>query len=572
MVQAGLSAHQAGDLALALSHYDQALRLAPNDAGLLGLKGMVLHQQGKNDQAKRLLDRALQINPSDPRLHNYQGQILGALGKLAMAQFEFSEALRLAPKYMEAWYNAGKAMLARRYTIEAIEMLNHALALSEGDEQILLALAEAYFLERRFNDAASCIKKITNPTSVSAIRVWISAINRRLGASDETEPSLAGQFEKKPQFEAWLKVGRLELYLGNIADAEHCFSQALRIDPDSPKPYIELTTLRKFRPEDQALLTHMHELLDSASEAEKRGLLFSLGKIYTDLGEYDKSFLYYQQANDLARRNIGYDGSEHEKIVSDIIAKFPGGLQTAAFSEAGACAPVFIVGTPRSGTTLVESIICTHSKVVSAGELDYWPVIWSKLSDVKSFGAVDVEKFRRIADDYMDLIRRRASGHMRITDKTPTNFQYLGLINFILPHAKIIHVRRHPVDACLSMFFQDFTYGHDYKWDLESLAHWYEQYVRVMDHWRRVLPPTVFCEVWYEDLIGAPEKIAREIMDFVGLDYEPAQLEYYKNDHAVFTASKWQARQPIYHSSKERWKHYEAHLGPLLSLFKYARA
>jgi hypothetical protein len=148
---------------------------------------------------------------------------------------------------------------------------------------------------------------------------------------------------------------------------------------------------------------------------------------------------------------------------------------------------------------------------------------------------------------------------------------YLGLIHSVFPRAKLIHIRRHPIDACLSIYFQNFPDRHAYKWDLESLAFWYEQYQRLMAHWRSVIPPESLHEFWYEDLVTDTEGVSRQIMEFLGMEWESGQLEYYKQDRTVFTASKWQVRQPIYKSSTERWRRYERHLGPLLGLLKYAR-
>jgi len=231
--------------------------------------------------------------------------------------------------------------------------------------------------------------------------------------------------------------------------------------------------------------------------------------------------------------------------------------------------PVLIVGLPRSGTTLTEQIVSSHSQVAGAGEMDFWPRLAPQV--LRNFPAGCTPAiFSQLAEGYWGLLRQESPTALRVTDKMPGNFNYLGLIHAVFPKARIIHVRRHPIDTCLSIYFQQFKDSHAYKWDLESLASYYEQYHCLMAHWRSVLPAGSIFELKYEELVEDTEGVSKRLMDFIGLDWEPGQLEFHMQDRAVFTASKWQAKQPIYKTSKERWRQYEKHLGPLLRLQEYA--
>ena len=574
LVETGLEAHQSGDFASAAVSYDRALVLEPNDPGLLGLKGMLLYQQEAHAKARPLIEHALRLNPRDARIHNYLAQVLDALGEHDKAQLEYIEAVRLEPRYMEAWHNAGKSLLLHHKTDEAVFALKQALALAPNDPEILFGMAEAFFLDRKFIEAEQCIKNSANNGAMSAPGyVWLSVIGRELGRIQESTAfeTLAVQSpDHDAVFNALITLGKLELHIGNLIGAEHCLNLARDIKPEAAESYIELAATRKFVESDRSLVGQMAAMLDTASGLNKRGLEFALGKIYTDLGEYDQSFHHYRVANDFVRSSVDYDKAKYIAWVDEQIAlfqigdfeKYPHGSQENT--------PVLIVGTPRSGTTLTESIISAHGSIDGAGEMDYWSKVMPHVRKVLP-DSFTKALAKRLADEYLMFMRKHSRDAQRVTDKMPSNFQYLGLIHAVLPNAKIIHIKRHPIDACLSIYFQNFSDGHAYKWDLESLVSWYEQYQRLMVHWREVLPAGTLFEFWYEDLIEDTEGVSREIMNFLGLDWQVDQLNFHKQERSVYTASKWQARQPIYKTSTERWRRYEKHIGPLMKLLKYAK-
>ena len=228
--------------------------------------------------------------------------------------------------------------------------------------------------------------------------------------------------------------------------------------------------------------------------------------------------------------------------------------------------PVFIVGLPRSGTSLVEQIIASHPGVFGAGELNFWGIQAKNLENVKIGKNVSGTMLREMACKYLDHLSSFNGSAARVVDKMPGNFAHLGLIHSVFPNARIIHIRRNPIDTCLSIYTQKFSASHNYANDLADLAHYYREYHRLMRHWSAVLPPDVIMDLPYEALLEDQEGWSRKLIDFLGLDWDECCLDYQKTERRVATASKWQVRQKIYKTSVERWRNYEKFLGPLLEL------
>jgi Sulfotransferase family len=313
---------------------------------------------------------------------------------------------------------------------------------------------------------------------------------------------------------------------------------------------------------------------------EKRIMLhYALGKAYDDLKEWERAFPHFIEGARIKRERLAYDANADaartQRIVALIDSDFVSRLRGAGDPSE---VPVFVLGMPRSGTTLTEQIIASHPEVYGAGELN-------ELMDIVQQPTVGLA-FRPFPDNlenltpeiltawgqaYVGRLRERAPTARRITDKMPANYLALGLIPLLLPRAKIIHVQRNPADTCVSCFTRLFNRHQDATYDLAELGHHYGLYARLMDHWRRILPAGSFLEVQYEDIVADTEYQARRLIDFCGLEWNSACLAFHKNKRSVRTASVTQVRQPIYNSSVHRWKHYEKFLEPLLaSLGEYA--
>lgn len=360
--------------------------------------------------------------------------------------------------------------------------------------------------------------------------------------------------------------------LGDHFAAEGHFREAIRLKPNYGEAFYNLSAVIKLRSDDP-IIEQIEDLLntDGLSNVDRCFLHFAAGKLLDDVSYHDRAFNHYAKGN-------AEKGARYQRDLTEKFAEAMKQVYTADFLRERAAdayktnLPVFIVGMPRSGTSLLEQILASHSKVHGAGEI----------SDIVSISkAVEKHADRQVqypfalaetnqdillglAKSYIERMRKLAPGADRVINKMPLNFWHLGLIETMFSHAQIIHCRRDPLDTCLSCYFQNFTNGQDYAFDLEDLGHFYRLYDGMMDHWRTISPLPIL-EVNYEDLVSHTEAVTREILSFMGLEWEPACTQSHLTDRSVHTASRWQVRQPIYQTSRRRWRRYEDHISPLLT-------
>jgi hypothetical protein len=298
-----------------------------------------------------------------------------------------------------------------------------------------------------------------------------------------------------------------------------------------------------------------------------------MGKASSDLKQYDEAIEHLKQANALKRRTFDYDEAQRLAMFKNIEAKYTPEL-FAAKSGSGdtSWSPIFIVGMPRSGTTLLEQVLASHSKVFGAGELETFKEAINECVESQRIlpaypllvDFLSPEHILRIGQTYTTQARALAPEAPHIVDKMPLNFMFVGLIHLALPNARIIHMRRDPIDTCLSCFSHQFGNGLEWSYELGELGRYYRQYEALMAHWRRVLPQGAMLEVQYEELVADFEPQARRILEYCGLDWDERCLAFHKTQRPVRTASAAQVRQPIYGTSVSRWRPYRQMLQPLL--------
>ncbi len=348
---------------------------------------------------------------------------------------------------------------------------------------------------------------------------------------------------------------------------------------------VGLVEAKRLRP-DPSLLDDMRRLAgnDDLKPDQAVALNFALARALDAEGEYEQAFGYFQRGNRLKqseyqqarayfqqgdqRKEAAFDPAAQKEFVDRLIATFTSDF----FAERRGWGsedegPVLILGMPRSGTTLVEQILASHPEVKAGGELthlrDLARALAAEFPGLSSpEAAASREQLEAMGEEYLSRIRALSAGSRLVTDKLPANFLRLGLIALWLPQAKVIHVRRNPFDTCLSIYFQHFEEGLPYSWDLAHVGAYYREYLRLMAHWRRVLPLPML-EVQYEDLVANQAEKTRDLLAYCGLSWDEPCLRFWETERAVDTASLWQVRQPIYTRSIGRWRHYEAHLGPL---------
>ena len=369
-----------------------------------------------------------------------------------------------------------------------------------------------------------------------------------------------------------LSLGHVYKTTGNQEECINSYNEAISFDNNFGEAYWSLANLKTYKfSGDEILNMEKRVELTEVPEREKVHFLFSLGKAFEDMGSYDESFEYYKRGNDLNRGRTTYDPkaiealSERLKLffTEDRLNKYKG-------SGDNSNSPIFIVGLPRSGSTLIEQILASHSKIEGTMELPNIMNIARKLGNstkdrtaypevIDTLQGIDLTDLGKSFINETQFLR---TGKQHFIDKMPNNFSHIGLIKLILPNAKIIDARRNPMDTCFSCFKQLFARGQAFTYDLSEIARYYVNYVNLMDHWDKVLPGYVY-RVQHEDLLNNQERVTRDLIDFCEVDFESSTLEFYKTKRAVKTASSEQVREPINTKGLNQWKNYEIHLKDL---------
>jgi len=492
-------------------------------------------QQGQVDAALTCLKTAVELLPGDAEVHNNYGCALERHSRLLEAELNYQKAIAINSGFALALHNLGVVQRELGRFRESAVSLRAAA-------KILPEYANAFF------NLALTLKK--------------------LNQYEEAELSFRRALQIQPDHtHALVGLGNLLANFGRFNEAEHLFQKVLQTEPANLPAWSAITEIRKMTRADTAWLASAAQVRRACQTPRDASRYhFARGKYCDDVGDYEKAFQHYQQANRLASQiAVPYDPDAEAAAVERIRAGF---LRSRIFQSGASSSerPVFIVGMPRSGTSLAEQIIATHSQVAGGGELQFWSGAMNQIMAMSQTYDLDPATIQYLAQTYLQELDEVSTGALRIIDKGPDNFRNLGLIHAVFPHARIIHLQRNPIDTCLSIFFQDFGGTFSYANDLSHLAHYYRQYQRLMAHWRKTLPAAQFLEVPYQGLVSDQEQWTRKIIAFAGLKWEPGCMQFQDTRRMVDTASLWQVRQKMYATSLGRWRHYEQFIGPLLGL------
>jgi tetratricopeptide (TPR) repeat protein len=545
----------APDLAAAERHRQQAARLA--NAG---------HFSGAVDA----LQRALVFDPRNPTVHHALGRAYLDSGRFDEAVASFQLAIILKDDFVVAHCDLARALAGLARDREAIAACRRAVALAPELAESHRLLAELLDGIGETEQAALSLRQAaamaagTTPGRLDLVRALAHERNlaeAELRVREAIALDPANDELHKTLAEVLARSGRFD-------DAVAACDCALSLNPLQVAAHLTAVRVRKCTPADRPRLGQMAAALrhPSVTDAHRIFLHFAIGKLLDDLGQFDQAIGHFDRANKIRGRGMSFDRTGLAAHIDHLIAHFtpPFFTDHQRFGVRDET-PVLIVGMPRSGTTLVEQIVSSHPAVAAGEELFFWfnRARSTRIADATSLRP---EAGRSLAADYLSLLRRIAPSAARVTDKQPFNFQQLGLIHLLLPDARFIHCRRHPVDTCLSMYFTYFKGRVPFVANKADLVFAYRQYQRIMAHWRNVLPPDRFLDVDYEQLVVDREAVIRRLIAFCGLEWDDACLHPDHNRRAVNTASLWQARQPVFATSVERWRRYEPWLGELQEL------
>ena len=575
----GIAHFDVGDYETAVGCYDRAIALRPRFAEAISNRANALRQMKRHAEAEAEYRRAIVIAPSYAEAHNNLGSVLRDQNRHAESESAYRRAVELKPHYVEAMNNLILAQRELKKYDEAIETANAVLKLDARNADALSYLGAVYVDQKRPEAALEALRRslTLNPGKAETH----NTLGRAFFAANEPEKAIEA-YRRAIALKADLadphnNLGNVLKELGRFDEALGAFDKAIAIEPDTIGVYVNLADAKRFRSNDDKHLAAIEGFLrryEDLSEEQQMHAGFAAAKAYDDLKRYGEGFPYLIRANALKRKTLAYDEPAVLGLLERIAATFSGDLvQTLTGAGFATRQPIFVLGMPRSGTTLVEQILASHPQVRGAGEVkdlsdtvnsvrgaDGHPITYPGFMTQLSPG--DLAK---IGEAYAARLAKRAAGAERITDKMPSNFYFLGLIHLALPGAKIVHTKRNPVDTCVSCFSKLFAGEQNQTYDLAELGRYYRGYHKLMEHWRAVLPPGAFLDVQYEDVVTGTEAQARRILDHCGLSWTPRVLDFHRTERPVKTASARQVRQPIYASSVARWRNYERFLAPLLA-------
>ena len=548
----------------------QAIALDRRSAVARNELATLLRTQGRTDEAVAQAKHAVRIEPDDAGSHNNLALCYLAAGQVPLAITHLHRAIGLMPAATMFHHNLGLALQLQTRDAEAMAAFRRAAVLDPQNAEALAHLGQLLATHGEQREAWQCYERAAaahaDPVLAALHRAEVLV---QQGEAAAAETRLTEAIAANPTSDvAWQVLGVLQQRRGRFDEATASFERAIECQPKRVSAYLSLVQGKRIEPADAPLIQRMRQLVadPSLSLTEHSRLHHALGKACEDLGDYAAAIGHFDQAQaseamQMRRAGRSFDRRGLKATVDQAIVGFiPSLLAPAGERCSPSDLPILVVGMPRSGTTLIEQILSSHGEIGGAGEQRFWTDRLALASEVLA-GRLDLAAGRRLADEYLQSLRRMAPHARHVTDKMPGNFLALGTIHYLLPQARIIHCRRDPVDTCLSIWATPFGNTLDFIHDRDDLVFYYQQYLRVMAHWRAVLPADRLLDIDYEVLVAEPDRVVRQMLDFCGLTWDPACLHPEANEHIIMTPSVWQARQPIYRGSAGRADHYRRWLG-----------
>jgi tetratricopeptide (TPR) repeat protein len=507
-------------------------------AQLLFNRGNKSFERGAHSEAAALFEEAVALDSSHAEALNNLGSSLSFLGRYHEAEHCFRQAIAIKPSYSDAHGNLGHLFQVKADFVAAEVSLRRALKLNPTFTEARINLGLTLTFLGRLRDARACFAKV-------------------LKAAPRNSQALHG-------------LGQVTALEGRFEEAETTFRRVVDIDPKMTSAWASLAGTRKMTAADGEWFKNVEKIATSnVHPLDEANLRFAMGKYFDDVGNFAQAFQNFKRGNELLKTVAAdYDRKERSRLIDELIRVYTREeISKIKIPGSASSKPVFVVGMPRSGTSLSEQIIASHPAAYGAGELHFWEALIAKDTGLTQ-GILSEPARAKAAEEYLRILEASSANASRIVDKAPVNSDFLGVIYSVFPNARVIYMQRDPIDTCLSCYFQQFLLGLNFTFDLSDLAHYYREHRRMMVHWRKVLPPGFILDVPYEELVNDLETWSRKMLDFIGLEWNPRVLEFHTNKRQVVTASAWQVRQKIYRSSVARWRNYEQFLGVLKDLQK----
>jgi tetratricopeptide (TPR) repeat protein len=537
-------------------------------------EGIALQRRGRFHEAAALYRAVLDQCPDDARALHYLGLVNSQLGKLEDADAQMTRSLAIDPTCANSCNDLGVVKLKACKHDEAIRLFSRALALDEKHTDALNNMAVGLKQLHQFDRALVALRRLANLLPESP-RVLCELADTLYKVGNVAEAVRI--YYEAIAIDPGNKAARLGLAeacesIGKFKQARMHYVAVVRRDADSSLALSRLLQSRAGEV-DAKWIQRAQELAEDPATASvaKTRLHIGLAHYYDSVGGYDTAFRHLKLGNDAQARRRPFDNNGYSRAIDALIETLTEGFfRSARPSGISTSRPIFIVGMPRSGTTLTEQILASHSKVAAGGELAAIP---QATYQVRRFSAsrkpyphgltdVTAEGLATLARQYLDHLETISPDASRVTDKLPFNFMHLAMIALLFPNSRVIHCRRSPLDNCLSCYFASFAEENNFANDLAGLGRYYLDYHRLMVHWKAVLPLRIH-DVQYEDLVCNTEAAIRGLLEFCELDWEDACCNFHETRREIRTPSRWQVRQPIYASSVGRWRHYQAQLEPL---------
>ncbi len=520
---------QKGRISDALFANEKAVALSPKDSENHNSLGFILRRMGKLDLAEKSFKQAIDLNPNFVEAHNNLGITLKELGRLNAAELSFRHAIAMKPLYSNAHNNLGATLEELGRLEEAEVILNKAIELEPNSSAA-------------YNNLGNTLKKLGKVEAAKACFKKAISLN--------PDNPLAQN-----------NLGLILQELGKLDEATACYIKLLASKPNYAEAHRMLALMKKFDAQDEQYSKMLELYLDNNISDEQRcHINFGLAKAYDDLGDFENAFIHYEEGNALRKKLLNYDINQDVELFREIRSAYQQIEQYSLESEklSKDIKPIFIVGMPRSGTTIVEQIISSHSQVTGAGELPYAAQFGSAIA--KGSSKVDHEVLLNFRNKYLEKLKEHSSSKFLITDKMPQNFRYIGLLAAVFPEAKFIHVKRNPAAVCWGNYKQYFASKNlGYCYALDDVVSYHKLYVNLMKFWTDTLKNRIY-DLDYESLTINQEDETRQLINHLDLDWDQKCLSPQNNKREVATASSLQVREKLYQGSSQQWQNYQPFL------------